>query len=205
MAKITVYNMKNEKVKEMELNDSIFNTDVKEHLIHDLVKAQLFWRRRFTASVKNRSEVKGTTKKPYRQKGTGRARQGSTQSPLLVGGGVIFGPVPGPRKYNVNKKVRKQALISALSMKFKDSRLYVVDKLQMENIRTKDALKFFEAFKVEKGVVVEGENENLEKSVKNLSSYKYLKPEGLNVYDILKYENVFVSAETIPALEKRLS
>ena len=205
MPAVDIVNQQGEKVGQMDLADAIFGAPVKDYLLWEVVKAQRASWRKGTASTKGRSEVKGSTHKLYRQKGTGRARQGSVRSPVHVGGGTVFGPKP--RKYDkkVPKKVRRGALISALSLRAAESRLVVVDDLSLGEIKTKRMARVLDALGVESGLIVESrENDELIKSVRNLARSKYIAPEGLNVYDLLKYPALVVSASAVKQIEERL-
>jgi large subunit ribosomal protein L4 len=202
MPQVAVYNAKREKVADLELPESVFNHPVKQHVVHEVVKAQLNSRRAGTASTKGRAEVSGGGRKPWRQKGTGRARAGSNRSPLWRGGGVTFGPKPRDFSQRPPRKVRKQALMMALSVKAQEERLLVVDSLALERIKTKDFLAVLAALGLAGKsclVVYEGADERLEKSSRNVPRVKALRREGLNVYDLLKYENLLLLR---PAAEK---
>ena len=202
MAQVAVYNAKREKVADIDLPEAVFNRPVKEHLLHEVVKAQLNKRRAGTASAKGRAEVRGGGKKPWRQKGTGRARSGSTRSPLWRGGGVVFGPKPRDYSQRVPRKVRQQALVMALSVKAQGGQLTVIDSLNLERIKTKDFLGALSNLGLAGKsclVVYEGADERLEKSSRNVPGVKAIRREGLNVYDLLKYENLLLLR---PAAEK---
>lgn len=202
MAQIAVYNIKREKVADIEMPEAVVNSPVKRHVLHEVVKAQLNNRRAGTASTKGRSEVSGGGKKPWRQKGTGRARAGSSRSPLWRGGGVIFGPKPRDYSQRPPKKVRRQALLMALSDKAQSGQLTVVESLGLERIKTKDFLGALGTLGLAGKkclVVYEGADERLEKSSRNVPGVKAIRREGLNVYDILKYENLVLLR---PAAEK---
>ncbi|UCF73872.1 MAG: 50S ribosomal protein L4 [Deltaproteobacteria bacterium] len=200
MAAIDVYNVKGEKIFQRDLRDEIFDISVREDIMHQVIKGQLASSRSGSASTKNRSKVKASGRKLWRQKGTGRARVGAASSPLRRGGGVTFGPLPRDYSFKINKKVRKAALRMALADKFKAGQLIVVDSLHLEEIKTK---KFFEILKNldldSVLIVTEKPDENLEKSSRNIRKVKLLRAEGLNVYDILSHEHLlFVE----PALER---
>jgi len=205
MAVVDVHNAAGEKVSEIELSDEIFNVAVKKSVLHDVVKMQLASRRAGTASTKTRGEVRGSTKKLFRQKGTGNARAGSKKSPLRRGGGTIFGPSPKSWAYKLPKKVRRLALKMALSSKCQDDTLKVVDNFDIGQAKTKKFVKIMDAFGMKKVlVVVEGENENLELSARNIPNTKVIKVEGLNVYDILKFDNLLLLQSSIKGIEGRL-
>lgn len=206
MSIIDVYNINGEKVSQLELADSIFNVPVKPSVLHEVVTMQLACRRAGSASVKHRSDVKGSTRKLYKQKGTGRARRGDIKSPLLRGGGSIFGPDPRSYSYKVPKKIRKQALKMALSSKTQSNNLLVLDKLELEKARTKGFTAVLDNLKVKKALIVtENVNENLELSSRNVPGIKVMRYEGLNVYDILKYEKLILLATSIKGIEGRLT
>ena len=202
MAKIVVYDVNRKQVSERDLVEEVFNTDVKEYLLHDMVRYQLAARRQGTAKTKGRSEVRGGGKKPYRQKGTGNARQGTTTAPNHVGGGVVFGPTPRDYKFKLNRKVKQSALRSALSARYKEECMTVVNGLDLEQISTKGFAEVLDRFALKKAlIVVDGENTNLELSARNLPFIKVLRAEGVNVYDILKYPNLVMTEAAIDQIE----
>ncbi|HKJ29373.1 MAG TPA: 50S ribosomal protein L4 [Desulfuromonadales bacterium] len=202
MAKIVVYDMNRKQVSERDLVEEVFNTDVKEYLLHDMVRYQLAARRQGTAKTKGRGEVRGGGKKPYRQKGTGNARQGTTTAPNHVGGGVVFGPTPRDYKFKLNRKVKQSALRSALSARYKEECMTVVNGLDLEQISTKGFAEVLDRFELKKAlIVVDGENTNLELSARNLPFIKVLRAEGVNVYDILKYPNLVMTEAAIDQIE----
>ena len=206
MSIIDVYNINGEKVSQLELADSIFNVPVKPSVLHEVVTMQLACKRAGSASVKHRSDVKGSTRKLYKQKGTGRARRGDIKSPLLRGGGSIFGPNPRSYSYKVPKKIRKQALKMALSSKTQTNNLLVLDKFELEKARTKGFTSVLDNLKVKKALIVtENVNENLELSSRNVPGIKVMRYEGLNVYDILKYEKLILLETSIKGIEGRLT
>ncbi len=202
MAKIAVYDIDRKQVSERELVDEVFNTDVKEYLLHDMVRYQLAARRQGTAKAKGRSEVRGGGKKPFRQKGTGNARQGTPTAPNHVGGGVVFGPSPRDYSFKLNRKVKQSALRCALSARFKDECMTVVNALDLEQISTKGFAEVLDRFELKKAlIVIEGENANLELSARNLPFVKVLRAEGVNVYDILKYPNLVLTEAAVDQIE----
>ncbi len=205
MASIDVLNLDNNKVGSLELSDDVFNADVKGDLLHSVVRIQLMNRRGGNASTKGRSDVRGGGAKPWKQKGTGRARAGTNSSPIWVGGGVVFGPQPKTYNLNLNKKVKKAALRSAVSMKYKDNNLIVVDNFDMKEIKSKEvasALKRLDApFTL---IVMPEDNVNLSLSARNLNGVKVLRSEGLNVYDILKYEKIIMTRDSVARIEEVL-
>ncbi len=205
MAVVDVLNSKAEKVSQTNLTDDIFNVDVKSSVLHEVVKMQLASKRAGSASVKHRSDVRGSGAKLFRQKGTGRARRGDIKDPLLRGGGSIFGPDPRSYAYRVPKKVRKLALKMALSSKLKADSLVVVDKIEMDKIKTKAFIDLVDALNAKNALIVtDKKNENLERSARNVPGVKVLRIEGLNVYDILKYENLILTEPSIKGIEGRL-
>lgn len=204
MPVIEVYNLKREKVGELGLDDGVFAAEVKEYLFWEVVRSQMASRRRGTAKTKGRSEVAGSTKKLYRQKGTGRARQGSQNSPLHPGGGVVFGPRPRSYAYQVPKKVRRAAMRSALTKRLQEQRLFVLDAFQLEEIKTKGLVEVLRRFDLQSALIVDERNEKLDKSARNLPKFKYLPVEGLNVYDVLKYDNLILTAPSVKVIEGTL-
>jgi len=205
MAVVDVYNMQKEKTTQMELKEDVFLVPIKQHILHQVVISQQLNRRSGTASTKIRSEVKSSGKKLWRQKGTGRARVGGASSPTRRGGGVAFGPVP--RKYvrKVPKKVAKKAVCMALSDKFQNKRLVVVDKFDLAEIKTKDFVQVMKNFEVRKALIVtEEKEENLEKSSRNVPWVKVMRYEGLNAYDILNHEHLFLVQSAVPRIEEAL-
>ena len=205
MALQDVYNMDGTKVSEIDLADEIFNVPVKQHVLHEVVTMQLANRRAGTVATKGRSEVRGSGQKPYRQKGTGRARAGSRKSPLWRGGGVVFGPKPRCYAYKVPKKVRRQALRMALTSKLQENTLIVVDKLDPETVKTKRFVEVMGALKAREALIVtDRELENLELSSRNVPHVKVVRWEGLNVYDILRFRNLVLLEASVKQLEGRL-
>ncbi|MFO7557995.1 MAG: 50S ribosomal protein L4 [Desulfobacterales bacterium] len=206
MAVVDVQNIKGEKVSEVDLPDSIFDMPVRPDILHEVVKMQLAGRRSGTACVKNRSDVAGSGKKLFRQKGTGRARRGNIKSPLLKGGGVTFGPHPKDYSYTMPKKKKRLALKMALSSKFEEKTLFVVDRIELEEPKTSKVVEIAKALKVDNALILTHEkNFNLELSARNIPGIKVIRSEGLNVYDILKYRNLVILEASIKAIEGRLS
>ena len=195
MAKIDVFNMKREKVGSLDLSDEVFGTEVKEQLFYEVVKAQLASRRQGTASAKERSAVSGSTKKLYKQKGTGRARHGSIRAPVYVGGGQAHPP----------RQVRIGALRSALSKFAKEGNLIVVDKIELKEIKTKGLLSALTTLKAKKKVMVvdTADNENVKLSIRNCRDHQFLPPEGVNVFDLLRHDTLIVSKDAAKKLEAR--
>jgi len=206
MAVIEVKNIKGEKVSEVEMPDSIFNVEPKKSVLHEVVCMQLAAKRSGTAAVKRRSDVKGTGAKPFRQKGTGRARQGDVKSPLLRGGGVVFGPDPRSYTMKVHKKVKRLALKMALSGKLKEDMITVLDGFALDQIKTKSVVSVLETLKLENSlIVIDVKNDELELSSRNIPGVKVLRVEGLNVYDILKHKNLVLLEASIKNIEGRLA
>ena len=205
MATVDVINIKGDKVSQAELSDEIFNVAVSAPVMHQVVKAQLAARRSGTACVKNRSDVTGSTRKLYRQKGTGRARKGNIKSPVLRGGGVVFGPHPRSYEQKVSKKVRKLALKMALSSKLLDNELMVLDRFDLAEIKTRDFVSAVQTLDASKALIVTVEKDrNLELSSRNVPGVKVIRCEGLNVYDILKYDKLILLEEAVKGIEGRL-
>ncbi len=205
MAITDVYNMDGEKVSEIDLQDDVFDVAVKPHVLHEVVRMQLNNRRAGTAATKGRSDVRGGGQKPFRQKGTGRARAGSRTSPLWRGGGTIFGPSPRSYSYKVPKKVRRLALKMALSSKLQDKALTVLDRFELEEIKTKRFAKVLTALKTEEVlIVIDGANRNVELSCRNLPRAKVLRSEGLNVLDILRFRKLILVQPSVSQIQERL-
>lgn len=205
MAILDVIDSKGEKVTQIDLPDSIFDVPIKLNILHEVVKMQLASKRAGTASVKHRSDVKGSGKKLFRQKGTGRARRGDIKDPLLRGGGSIFGPDPKSYAYKVPKKVRRMALKMALSSKFKENELLLLNDFDLEQIKTKEFLRIMEALSVTNGLIItDKKDEKLELSSRNVPGIKVLKSQGLNVFDILKYKNLILLESSLKEIEGRL-
>jgi len=206
MAKVVVYDVNRKQVAERELDDAVFNADIKEYLLHDMVRYQLAARRQGTAKAKGRSEVRGGGKKPYKQKGTGNARQGTMRAPNFVGGGTVFGPTPRDYSFKLNRKVKKAALCSALSARYKAEKLTVLSALELEQISTKGFAEVLKRFELEKAlVVIEQDNPNVELSARNLPFVKVMRAEGVNVYDVLKYPNLVLTAAAVDRIEGALA
>jgi large subunit ribosomal protein L4 len=204
MAKIEVKNLSGKTVGDVELDDSVFGVDVNEHLLWEVVKAQRAKRRAGTHSTKRRDEVRGGGKKPYKQKGTGNARQGSSRAPHYVGGGKVFTPKPRDYEYHVPKKVMAGALRSALSLRAKEQKLVVVDSFTLDAPKTKLVSAAIAALGAGTALIVDQKNETLKKSTRNLPSAKYLATEGINVYDVLDHETLILTRPTLDAITERL-
>ncbi|MDR3629257.1 MAG: 50S ribosomal protein L4 [Desulfocapsaceae bacterium] len=205
MSIVNIYNTKNEKVGEVGLNPQIFDVEVKQHLLHDVVRMQLAGRRSGNACTKTRVEVSGGGAKPWRQKGTGRARSGSRRSPVWRGGGVAFGPKPRDYNFKLNRKVKKQALSMAMAARLQEGNLMVLDAFEMDIIKTKEFMNVMNLLQLDNCIIVTPEsNENLYKSSRNANGYKVLSLDGLNVYDILLHKKLVLVQPVIDSLEKRL-
>ncbi len=213
--KVTVVDLNNQPAGEIELDPQVFQTEVREHLFWEVVNWQRARRRAGTHKTKTRTEVSGGGKKPWKQKGTGRARAGSSRSPVWVGGGIAHGPQPRDYSYTMPKKKRRAALRSALSMKLRDGSLRIVDNLDLGEVRTKTAVKALDTLEAPKALVVDvttrnsgdnsvAHNENLRLSVRNLKNAKYLAAEGLNVEDLLRYEVLVISRSAVEQLQETL-
>ena len=206
MATIDVYNLDKAKVDEMNLSDEVFNTDVREYLIHEAVKIQLANRRAGTVAVKNRSAVSGGGRKPFKQKGTGGARQGCIRAPHYPGGGVAFGPQPKVYNLSMNKKARRAAIKSALSLFYKGNKLTVVNEFNLDAISTKSFVNVLNRFEVSKTLlVIDSENRNLVLSARNIKNVKVLHADSLNLFDMMKYQNVMFTQEAVRKVEGALT
>ncbi len=200
-----VYNIDRQKVSEIELSDAVFGSDVNQDVIYDVVRMQRAARRRGTSKTKGRSEVSGGGKKPWRQKGTGRARSGTSRSPVWRGGGIVFGPQPRSYAFKVSRKVRKKALISALSMKCKENLMYVLKDFPMDAIKTKQFKKVVDRFGWGKALfVIDQSYPVLEMSSRNLKDVKMVRSEGINVYDLLDYKEIVFLEPSVKKVEGAL-
>lgn len=205
MPVVDVYDMNNEVVSQIELDDRVFNAPVLEHLVHQVVVMQLANRRAGTACTKNRAMVSGSRKKPWRQKGTGRARAGTRQSPLWRGGGVVFGPTPRDYSIKVNRKVRRAALCSVLTQKLREGHLKVLEELELPEIRTRKMVEVVKNLGLGKSLIVlGGRNPVVELSARNIPTVQVMPVEGLNVYDILRYEDLVLVRDCIDGIYKRV-
>ena len=206
MASIDVFNLKREKVGTLTLSDEVFGTEVNQNLFYEVVKAQLASRRQGTASAKERSAVSGSTKKLYKQKGTGSARHGSKRAPTFVGGGQAHPPRPRDWSYRPPAQVRRGALVSALSMFLKEGRLVVVDRFELPEVKTKGLVTALSTLKAQKSTLVvdTASNENLRLSIRNCKDHQFLPPEGVNVYDLLRFDTLVLSKDAAKQLEQRL-
>ncbi len=203
MATVSVYNMEGKEVGSMDLNDAIFGVEVNEHLVHMAVVQQLANNRQGTQKAKTRSEVRGGGRKPWRQKGTGHARQGSTRSPQWTGGGVVFAPVPRDYSFKLNKKEKRAALKSALTTRVQENKFIVVDELKMDEIKTKKFAEVLNNLKVEKALVVLNDmDQNVIASAKNIPTVKTAQTNEVNVFDVLKYDTVVVTQAAVKTIEE---
>ena len=203
MANVSVYNMEGKEVGTLELNDAVFGVEVNEHLVHLAVVAQLANKRQGTQKAKTRSEVSGGGRKPWRQKGTGHARQGSTRSPQWKGGGVVFAPTPRDYTIRLNKKEKRAALKSALTSRVQDNKFIVVDEFKFDEIKTKKFQNVMDNLKVSKALVVLGDNDqNTVLSARNIAGVKTAQAGTINVYDILKYSTVVATKAAVATIEE---
>ena len=203
MAKVSVLNMEGKQVDEIELNDAVFGVEVKENLVHQAVLSQLANNRQGTQKAKTRSEVSGGGRKPWRQKGTGHARQGSTRAPQWTGGGVVFAPVPRDYSFKMNKKEKKAALKSVLTDRVNENKFIVVDDIKFEAPKTKDFVKMMNNLNVSKALVVLNDNDvNTVMSAKNIPTVKTALTNTINVYDILKYDVVVIDKAAVETIEE---
>ena len=203
MANVSVYNIEGKEVGTIDLNDAVFGVEVNEHLVHMAVVIQLANKRQGTQKAKTRSEVSGGGRKPWRQKGTGHARQGSTRAPQWTGGGVVFAPTPRDYSFKLNKKERRAALKSALTSRVEEKKFIVVDEINFDEIKTKKFQDVLNNLSVSKALVVlEDGNKNAELSARNIADVKTAKTNTINVYDILKYNTVIATKAAVQAIEE---
>jgi large subunit ribosomal protein L4 len=200
-----VYDIDKKKVSQIELNDAVFDAEANPDVMYEVVRMQMASKRRGTASTKERGDIRGGGKKPWRQKGTGRARAGTTRSPLWRGGGTVFGPSPRSYAYKLPKKVKKMALVSALSMKFNEQRIIILKEFPLEEIKTRKFKEVMDRFGFKTALfVLDKSNPVLEKSSRNLSDIKMIKSEGINVYDLLDHEYIVLLEPTVRMIEGAL-
>ena len=205
MPQVDVFDLEKKKVGSVDLDSGVFEYPVNESVLHLVVKWQLASKRSGTASTKTKGEVRGGGRKPWKQKHLGRARAGSVRSPIWKGGGTTFGPKPKDWSFSVPKKVRKQAVKSALSLKLSQQELFVVDNFDLKEIKTKQIVEFMKNFELSKCLILVDElNENLVKSSNNLQDVKVLRNEGVNVYDLLKYKNLVMTKNTVQKVQEAL-
>ncbi len=205
MSVADVFNIEKKKIAEIELSDAVFGAEINEAVVYDVVKMQLASRRSGTSSTKTRSDVSGGGKKPWRQKGTGRARSGTTRSPIWRSGGIVFGPHPRDYSYKVSKKVRKKALISVLSQKLKDDKMIILRDFPMEKFSTRAFKNVVDLFGFKKALfVIDKEDNILQKSSRNIKNIKMIRSEGINVYDILNHEHIVLLEPSVKKIEGAL-
>ena len=204
MANVSVYNMEGSEVGKMDLNDKVFAVEVNEHLMHMAVTLQLANKRQGTQKAKTRSEVSGGGRKPWRQKGTGHARQGSIRAPQWTGGGMVFAPVPRDYSFKMNKKEKAGAIKSALTSRVNENKFFVLDSLKFDEIKTKKMVNVLDALKVNKALVIlDGEdNANVALSARNIDGVRTVETNAINVYDILKYETVIITKNAVSKIEE---
>ena len=203
MANVSVYNMEGKEVGTMELNDAVFGAKVNEHLVHQAVVLQLANNRQGTQKAKTRSEVSGGGRKPWRQKGTGHARQGSTRAPQWTGGGVVFAPVPRDYSFKMNKKEKRAALKSVLTSKVQENNFIVLDELKLAEVKTKEMKKVLDNLKVEKALVIIGDDsDNVVLSARNLAGVQTASVNTINVFDLLKYNTVIATKSSVASIEE---
>jgi len=205
MSVLNVYDIEKNKVDELEVNDLVFGAPINQSVLYEVVRMQMAARRSGTASTKGRSDVRGGGRKPWRQKGTGRARAGTIRSPLWRGGGIVFGPTPRSYSFKPPKKVRKAALISALSLKVKEDKIVILKDFPMEEIKTRKFKEVLDRFELKKVLFVIGEeNPILEKSSRNIKDVKMMRSEGINVYDLLKFDYLVLLEQSVKKIEGAL-
>ena len=203
MANVSVYNIEGKKVGKIDLSDAVFGVEVNEHLVHMAVVSQLANNRQGTQKAKTRSEVSGGGRKPWRQKGTGHARQGSTRAPQWTGGGVVFAPVPRDYSFKMNKREKRAALKSALTSRVEENKFIVIDEINFEEAKTKNFANILKSLDVSKALVVlEDDNKNAELSARNIADIKTAKTNTINVYDILKYNTVITTKAVVAKIEE---
>ena len=203
MANVSVYNIEGKEVGSVELNDAVFGVEVNEHLVHMAVVSQLANNRQGTQSAKTRSEVSGGGKKPWRQKGTGHARQGSTRAPQWTGGGMVFAPKPRDYSFKMNKKEKRVALLSALTSKAADQKIVVLDEFKLDEVKTKKFVEVMNNLKVSKALVVlEGDNKNVVLSGRNVPTVKVSATNVINTYDVLKYDTLVVTKAAVEKIQE---
>ena len=203
MAKVSVYNMEGKEVGNMDLNDAVFGVEINEHLVHMAVVQQLANNRQGTQKAKTRSEVSGGGRKPWRQKGTGHARQGSTRSPQWAGGGTVFAPVPRDYSFKLNKKEKRAALKSVLTSKVQENKFIVVDELKLDEIKTKKFAEVMNNLKADKALVILGDMDtNVIKSAANIATVKTTQTSEMNVFDVLKYDTVVATKAAVEKIEE---
>jgi large subunit ribosomal protein L4 len=204
MTILDVYNINKEKVTQVEVDERIFDAELKEHLFYEIIRSQLANRRSGTACTKTRGEVSGGGRKPWKQKGTGRARSGSSRSPVWRGGGVSFGPKPRDYSYTVPKKVKRLALCSALTKKRREEKLIILDKIELAEIKTKAFTSIMDRLGSQRALIIDDDNLNLCLSARNVPNVKVLPPQGLNLYDILYHDGLYITLRCLEKIQRRL-
>ena len=203
MANVSVYNMEGKEVGSMELNDAVFGVEINEHLVHQAVVLQLANNRQGTQKAKTRSEVSGGGRKPWRQKGTGHARQGSTRAPQWTGGGVVFAPVPRDYSFKMNKKEKRAALKSVLTSKVQENKFIVLDELKLAEVKTKEMKKVLDNLKVNNALVIIGDDsENVALSARNIAGVQTASVNTINVFDMLKYNTIIATKSSVASIEE---
>ena len=205
MATLDVYNVNREKISQVEVDDAVFAAEVKEHLFYDVIRMQLNRRRAGTHSTKTRAEVRGGGKKPWKQKGTGRARSGTSRSPVWRGGGIAFGPKPRSYEIKVPKKVRRAAMCSALTLKVQQEKLLVLDAIDMTEIKTAAFVAMLDKLQAGNVLIIADADQNLQLSSRNVQQVKVLPPEGLNLYDVLQYDELYITQTSLKSIERSLA
>lgn len=204
MPTVDVYKMNKKKAGKAELSDGVFDAESRKHIYYDVVRGQLLSRRRGTVKTKKRSEVAGSTRKVYKQKGTGRARHGDSRSPLYKRGGVVFGPQPRNWETRIPRKVKRAALKSAISDRLREGHLLVIQTMDLDAIKTKEIAEFLGRFELSSALLVDVDNRSLSLSCRNLPNAKYLAAKGLNLFDVLKYDHLVLSQDAVEAIEGAL-
>ena len=203
MANVSVYNIEGKEVGSMELNDAVFGVEINEHLVHQAVVLQLANNRQGTQKAKTRSEVSGGGRKPWRQKGTGHARQGSTRAPQWTGGGVVFAPVPRDYSFKMNKKEKRAALKSVLTSKVQENKFIVLDELKLAEVKTKEMKKVLDNLKVNNALVIIGDDsENVALSARNIAGVQTASVNTINVFDMLKYNTIIATKSSVASIEE---
>ena len=203
MAKVSVYNMEGKEVESIDLNDAVFGVEINEHLVHQAVVLQLANNRQGTQKAKTRSEVSGGGRKPWRQKGTGHARQGSTRAPQWTGGGVVFAPVPRDYSFKMNKKEKRAALKSVLTSKVQENKFIVLDELKLAEVKTKEMKKVLDNLKVNNALVIIGDDsENVALSARNIAGVQTASVNTINVFDMLKYNTIIATKSSVASIEE---
>lgn len=203
MANVLVYNMEGNEVGSMELNDAVFGVEINEHLVHQAVVLQLANNRQGTQKAKTRSEVSGGGRKPWRQKGTGHARQGSTRAPQWTGGGVVFAPVPRDYSFKMNRKEKRAALKSVLTSKVQENKFVVLDELKLAEVKTKEMKKVLDNLKVDNALVIIGDDsENVALSARNIAGVQTASVNNINVFDVLKYNTIIATKSSVASIEE---